>query len=150
MITANTKDGSNGDKSVLRAWAYQLDFHQALLDLGAVPGDNVTLKTKAAVVEGSDLGIKVTWAGAGRDYDISEVIVDETGKGWQPRFSGNKDRSNDKKTGCIFCLDTCPVGISSNAAYPQGSFDGGTAKFFGNDQVLPADGTPVAVSFYFK
>lgn len=141
------KDGSNGDKSILKAWANQQDFYKALVDIGGVPGNNVTLETKDAVVAGSDLQIKVTWEGAGREYDIAQVVKDEGGKGFKPRFGGNEGRAADKKTGCIFCLDSCPVGITSNAAYPQGSFDGGKVKFFGNQEVLPPDGTPVAVTF---
>ena len=144
------KEGSNGDKSVLKAWADQLDFYQALEDIGAVPGDNVTLETKNAVVEGSELKISVNWEGSSKDYTLDEIIIDESGKGFMPRFGGNKDRSASIQTGCIFCLDTCPVGITSNAAYAQGSFAGGTAKFFGNQDVLPPDGTPVAVKFTLK
>jgi Fe-S-cluster-containing hydrogenase component 2 len=66
------------------------------------------------------------------------------------RFGGNLDRSKAKQTGCILCLDTCPVGITSNASHPQGSFDGKLVEFKGNKDVLPADGTGVIVSFKLK
>lgn len=144
------KDGANGGKAVLRAWANQMDFYRALLDLGGQPGNNVTLETKEAVVEGSPLEITVTWAGAGKSYDIAELIKDTAGRGFEPRFGGNEARAREKQTGCIFCLDTCPVGITSNARYPQGSFDGGKVQFYGNKDLLPPDGTPVAVTFRLR
>ncbi|WP_338818003.1 hypothetical protein MTCOM_18880 [Moorella thermoacetica] len=144
------KDGSNGDKAILKAWVSPQDFYKALADIGGVPGNNVTLETKNAVVEGSDLQMKVTWEGAGREYDFAQIVKDDAGRGFKPRFGGNEERAAAKKTGCIFCLDSCPVGITSNAAYPQGSFDSGKVKFFGNQELLPPDGTPVAVIFSLK
>lgn len=140
------KDGKNGDKSIFVAYANQNDFHSALEEIGAVPGDNLTLETEDTV-EGSELEIYVTWEGAGKEFSVNEIIVDSTGKSFAPKFGGNKVRAADIKTGCIFCLDSCPVGISSNSSHPQKSFDGGHVEFKGNQEVLPADGTPVVVTF---
>ena len=140
------KDGKNGDKSIFVAYANQNDFHAALEELGAVPGDNLTLETEDTV-EGSELEISVFWEGADKEYSVNEIIVDSTGKTFAPKFGGNKVRAAEIKTGCIFCLDSCPVGISSNSAHQQKSFDGGHVEFKGNQEVLPADGTPVVVTF---
>ena len=47
----------------------------------------------------------------------------------------------------ILCLDSCAVGISSNAAYPTGTTQNDEVRFFGNDKVLPKDGMRVSVIF---
>ena len=35
------------------------------------------------------------------------------------RFGGNLDNARTFHTGCILCLDSCAVGITSNASYPS-------------------------------
>lgn len=53
-----------------------------------------------------------------------------------------------KKTGCLTCLDSCPVGIISNAAYTYGAVEErNEVEFTGNADVLPEDGTYVAVTY---
>lgn len=39
------------------------------------------------------------------------------------------------------------VGIISKANQPTGTFDNGQAKFKGNREILPEDGTPVVVTY---
>lgn len=63
------------------------------------------------------------------------------------RFGGNLDNARTFHTGCILCLDSCAVGITSNASYPSGTTQGDEVRFFGNDKVLPPDGTRVSVIF---
>jgi len=115
-FTENTRhasvntDGSNGAKSVLTAYATPEDFYNALIEIGAKPGENMTPDNAAEThVEGSKIGATVTWEGAGKDYDINEVITDSNGKKIDFRFGGNLERAKNKKTGCLTCLDSCPV-----------------------------------------
>jgi hypothetical protein len=143
-------EGSNCNKSILKAYSNQIDFYNAMIELGAAPGNNVTLETKKAVVEGSPLDVTVSWEGLGKEIPFRDIYIDSTNKPLDVRFGGNLDRSKAKQTGCILCLDTCPVGITSNASHPQGSFDGKLVEFKGNKDVLPADGTGVIVSFKLK
>ncbi|MDU1878969.1 MAG: YdjY domain-containing protein, partial [Finegoldia magna] len=99
-------------------------------------------------VEGSKIGATVTWEGAGKDYDINEVIKDSNGKKIDFRFGGNLERAKNKKTGCLTCLDSCPVGIISNTTYTNGAVEKrNEVKFTGNPDVLPEDGTYVAVTY---
>lgn len=45
-------------------------------------------------------------------------------------------------------MDSCPTGITSNAAFPAGAHDNlKSVTFNGNDEVLPKDGTKVIVIF---
>ena len=58
------------------------------------------------------------------------------------------DRSKAKNTGCLTCLDSCPVGIISNSAYTNGAVENTKeVKFTGNQDVLPEDGTYVATVY---
>ncbi len=40
-------------------------------------------------VEGTPIKVEVTWNGAGRNYDINEVVKDSNGKQINFRFGGN-------------------------------------------------------------
>ena len=142
-------DGSNGAKSVLTAYATPEEFYNALIEIGAKPGENMNPDNATTThVEGSKIGATVTWEGAGKDYDINEVIKDSNGKKIEFRFGGNSERAKTKKTGCLTCLDSCPVGIISNTTYTYGAVEKrNEVKFTGNPDVLPEDGTYVAVTY---
>lgn len=142
------KDGSNGSKSILKAYANQNDLYDALIAIGAKAGNNVKLDSPAGTaVEGDKLNVTVTWAGANKEIPFGDIVVDSTKKPFDVRFGGNQANAKDKKTGCILCLDSCPVGITSNAAHPFKDFDSGKVQFLANKDVLPKDGTPVIVTF---
>lgn len=144
------KDGSNGDKSILKAWANQNDYYNALIDIGAKAGNNLTPKT-STTVQGDPLDVTITWKGAAKEIPIYDAVIDSQNKKVADfRFGGNQELAKSKNTGCILCLDSCPVGIASNATYPQMSFDNKQVEFRGNKAVLPADGTPVIVTFKLK
>ena len=143
------KDGRFGDKPVFIALANQNDFYQAMKTIGAKPGNNMTLKNGAETqVEGDKIKIDVTWNGAPKSYDINEVITDSNGKPIDMRFGGNEATAKSFNTGCIACLDSCPVGIISNHTYTNGAVEKrDEVVFHGNKEVLPPDGTSVAISF---
>jgi ferredoxin len=149
-------EGANGDKAIFRAFANHEDLYQALIDIGARAGDNMTMENRETTkVEGDAFDVTVAWPGAGKDVTVAvpldEAITDSNGTPLDIRFGGNLTNAQDKKTGCLICLDSCPVGITSNAAYTFGAVE--TRKevgFTGNSEVLPADGTYVAVTLKLK
>lgn len=143
------KDGSNGAKSVFTAYGNHADFYNALIEIGAKPGDNMTPDNATTTkVEGTALNLKVTWNGAGKEYDVNEVIKDSNGNKIVFKFGGNLERAKAKNTGCLACLDSCPVGIISNTAYSYGAVEQTKeAKFTANKDVLPEDGTYVATIY---
>lgn len=148
------KDGSNGEKAILRSLDDQKTFYDALVKLGATPGNNVKLTDMAAdkdhgvAVDGDKLDVYIKWDGQ-KEIPFSDVIKASEGgnTNLDVRFGGNLQASEEKKTGCILCLDSCAVGITSNANYKTGSTQNNVVQFFGNDKVLPADGTKVQVIF---
>lgn len=142
-------EGSNGTKSVFTSYGTPEDFLQGLLDIGAEAGNNMTPENATeTTVEGSPIKMEVTWAGADKTYDVNEVIKDSNGKKIDFKFGGNLERAKNKKTGCLTCLDSCPVGIVSNAAYTYGAVEKrNEVTFTGNADVLPEDGTYVATIY---
>jgi len=142
----NYKEGKNGPKALFQTPGKETDVYDALIKLGARPGDNLKVETaKGQTVEGQPLLVTVTWDGAEKEYDITEVVTDSTGKQIAYKFGGNLDAAKQYMTGCMLCLDSCPVGIASNAAHPYGSFDEKKVEFRGNDKLL-ADGKVVTIS----
>ncbi|ELV55835.1 hypothetical protein EC991775_2177 [Escherichia coli 99.1775] len=111
----------------------------------AVASD-VPLNLDVALLDIND--ISVNWQGAAKTYSFDEVIVDSNGKKLDMRFGGNLTAAEEKKTGCLVCLDSCPVGIVSNATYTYGAVEKrGEVKFKGNASVLPANNTLATVTF---
>lgn len=147
------KDGSNGEKSVLRGLADEKEFYQALIDIGAKAGDNLTGEDMKAgpdngkSVEGDKLNVFVTWDGLDKEIPFQDIIKASEERESDFRFGGNLASAQKNNTGCVLCLDSCATGIASDAAYPTGTTQNKVVDFFGDDSVLPADGTVVKVIF---
>jgi hypothetical protein len=145
------KDGKFQDRAILKAYSNQLAFHDALLKIGAKPGNNLTKDTIGKYVEGDTLDIKATWPGLGKELSLNDIFVDENGKGFKIKFGGNRKASEEKNTGCITCLESCWISISSNANYPQTHslkrFLNPNSRFKGNANILPDDGKPVILIY---
>ncbi len=139
--------GSNGNKSIFRALVNVAPFHAALVEIGAKAGENMTFKNKEKThVQGDILLVTVTWEGAEREYDLDEVITDSNGKPHVMRFGGNLPAALKKRTGCLLCLDSCPVGVVSNFTYTYGAVEKrGEVSFMGNRNLLPPDGSAVVI-----
>ena len=142
----NFHEGSNASKALFVAYGNTIEFHDALIGLGAVPGNNLDLsdESKGKAVEGQDLEVSITWDGADREYNISEVVVDSQGKPFSFKFGGNYDLAKEYFTGCMLCMESCPIGIVSNSTY---GFSEGASEFIGNQDILPGDGTPVFITY---
>ncbi|MDF2557509.1 MAG: hypothetical protein K0R71_1337 [Bacillales bacterium] len=148
------KDGSNGEKAILRSLDDQKKFYDDLVALGATPGNNVKLTDMTAdmdhgiAVDGEKLDVYIKWEGQ-KEIPFTDIIKASKGGNTDLdiRFGGNLEAAKEKQTGCILCLDSCAVGITSNANYKTGSTQNNVVQFFGNDTVLPADGTKVQVIF---
>ncbi len=139
--------GGNGNKSVFRALVNVEPFHTALVEIGAKAGENMTFNNKEKThVQGNILLVTVTWEGAEREYDLDEVITDSNGKPLIMRFGGNLPAALKKRTGCLLCLDSCPVGIVSNFTYTYGAVEKrGEVSFMGNSNLLPPNGSVVVI-----
>lgn len=144
--------GSNGDKSVLRGLADEREFYQALIDIGAVPGNNLTMEDMklGKTVDGQKLDVFVTWEGLGKEIPFAEIIKSDDVRDMDIRFGGNFEAAKENRTGCILCLDSCPIAITSDAAYATAELDSKKIDKFIREDVLPKDGEKVSVIFRIK
>jgi hypothetical protein len=145
--------GSNGEKSVLRGLSSEKKFHDALVEIGAKPGNNVKMDDMSAgpdngkSVHGSKLNVFVVWKGSNGEIPFDDIIKASEERPSDYHFGGNLEAANTANTGCVLCLDSCAVGITSNASYPTGTTQNNVVEFFGDSNVLPPDGTRVSVIF---
>lgn len=145
--------GSNGEKAVLRGLSDEKQFHDALLAIGAKPGNNIKLDDMKAgpnngkSVEGSKLDVFVKWEGSKGEIPFQNIIRATVERPMDIRFGGNLEAAQKANTGCVLCLDSCAVGITSNAAYPTGTTQHKVSEFYGRKDILPPDGTRVSVIF---
>ena len=145
------KDGSNGEKCILRGLCSEKDFYGALISIGGQPGDNLGLPSPdGAIIDGQKVEVTVSWEGSNGEVAWSDIMTTGNGKPYVSdfRFGGNITKAYAKNTGCILCIESCPVGICSNAAYGYGVVESTkTEQFYGNPDVLPGDGTICQVTF---
>ena len=146
------KDGKLSDKSIFSSYVSPTDFYNALVEVGAEAGNNMNADNAATTKsEGSKLELTLAWAGQEGTVGIDDVVKDSNGKALDIRFSGNIDNSKEFNTGCITCLDSCFVGITSNGEYPLGAIEESkTVEFSVDADKAPADGTAVAITYTVK
>lgn len=146
------KDGKLGDKPIFKSFVDPKTFHGSLVKLGFKAGSNMTMENKETTfVQGDLLDVTVTWEGAKKEYRLDEVIKDSNGKPLLIRFGGNLSNAIQYNTGRLICLDSCPVGITSNASYTYGAVEKRKeVGFTGNKEILPPDGTLVVFNVKAK
>lgn len=146
------KDGKLSDMSIFSSFVAPTDFYNALEEVGAEAGNNMNADNAATTTsEGSKLEVTLAWKGMEDGIGVDEVIKDSNGKAIDMRFSGNIDSSKEFNTGCISCLDSCFVGITSNGAYPLGAIEETKEVSFSIDKdKAPEDATPVAITYTVK
>lgn len=146
------KDGKLSDMSIFTSYVSPEDFYNALEEVGAEAGNNMNADNASTTKsEGSKLELTLCWAGQEGSVGIDDVVKDSNEKALDIRFSGNIDNSKEFNTGCITCLDSCFVGITSNGEYPLGAIEETKEVSFSVDaDKAPEDGTPVAITYTVK
>ena len=146
------KDGKLSDMSIFSSYVSPEDFYNALEEAGAEAGNNMNADNAATTKsEGSKLELTLAWAGQEGSVGIDDVVKDSNGKALDVRFSGNLDNAKEFNTGCITCLDSCFVGITSNGEYTLGAIEQAKEVEFTVDaDKAPEDGTPVAITYTVK
>ena len=145
--------GKYGDRAVLIGLSDEREVYQALIDIGAVAGNNLKLEEYTKVsknVDGQKLDVFVTWDGLGKEIPFAEIIKSDDVRDMDIRFGGNFEAAKENRTGCILCLDSCPIAITSDAAYATAELDSKKIDKFIRDDVLPKDGEKVSVIFRIK
>lgn len=129
----------------------------ALRALGAEDGGGVPLRAWTwrrlplvpqpdSKVRGSEVRAFVSWEGAGREYELGELLEDAGGRGVELRFGGNEEHDHRWHSGCLVCLFSCPGGVVSNAAYSIRDHTREVTRFSPRSDILPPDGTALDVT----
>jgi hypothetical protein len=133
----------------------------ALEQLGAVPGNNLTMdawdKRKDAKhpaprtkIAGTPVEIFVWWKNLSAPKPLAELLNDPGGRGLDFRFGGNKDLIKHWHSGCLVCLYSCPGSKIGNAAYTVRDYATGATQFTPRPELLPKAGSEVAIIFRVK
>jgi len=144
--------GTLSEKGILKAFCGPLDFYDALVRIGARPGNNLTEQSRGQFAGGDKLRVTASVPGVRHDADLSRIFLDSTGRGFDIHFGGNRASAEERNTGCITCLESCWIGITSNAMYPLISgfrrFVRANSLFRGNPEFFTAIGDrPVILTY---
>lgn len=146
------RTGKFADKFILVSPVEPPDFHDVMVRIGAKAGNNLKTDGYGQYVAGDRLSVTASWPGLKKSLDIGDIFFDSTGKGFQIRFGGNREAAEKMKTGCLTCLESCPIAISSNAVYPHISpiqrKVNPNSHFRGKPEVLPNTESLPVVVFY--
>ena len=154
------KDGGAASEAFLTSPVSDTDLYDAMLAIGAVPGNNLTMaawkdrKDPASTapdqrVEGTPVQVLVWWEGLAAPLPLKDLLLDSGGRGIDMRFGGNKALIPEWHSGCIACLYSCPGGKVSNHAYTIRDYVSGTTKFDVNWSNVPK-GTRQALVIFRK
>lgn len=143
--------GKLADKGILLSYADPAQLHEALVRIGARPGNNLTGSSTGKFVAGDRLELTATWPGLGKELPLQEIFEDESGRGFNIRFGGNLASAGREHTGCLTCLESCWIAITSNDRYPFISalkrLVAPNSRFRGRKEILPADRQPVIIGY---
>ncbi len=166
--------GGTSPFALIETPADDLAFHDALIQLGGQPGNNLTMAAwterhdehslvSRETVTGSSLDIHLSWetnpigipAVQAFQHPFEDMPAPrpqtlDSRLDW--RFGGNRDRWFNRiplapRPGCLVCLYSCPSGKVSNSALSIHDYVTTPSRFAANTDILPADGTLVIVSF---
>ena len=61
----------------MRSFADEREVYQALIDIGAVPGNNLTMEDMKLekTVDGQKLDVFITWDGLGKEIPFEDIII---------------------------------------------------------------------------
>ena len=137
---------------VLISLTDEREFYQALKDIGRVEGNNLTMEDMilSKAVKGEPLDIFVTWDGLGKEIPFEDIIKSSENRMMIVRFGGNFEAAKSNRTGCILCLDSCPIAITSDSSYTTAELENKKIDKYIREDVLHPDGSKVSVIFRMK
>lgn len=155
------RGGSSWRTALFVAYVDDADFHDAMVSIGAVPGNNLSEAawqerynpdslSPDQHIQGTPVEILVCWPGLKKPVPITELIDDPGAKGLHFRFGGNKSIIPVWKSGCIACLYSCPGGKVGNQAYTIRDYVKNTTQFTLKKHLIPKKTTPAMLIFRIK
>ena len=146
-------DGFNKGKAVLSCIAPAKSVYEAMIEAGFEPGarneEEFSLENGEKLEEGQKINVTLTWEGQDEPVNMVDCVVLDNGSrpDVQVLFHGNKANFEKNYSGCVTCLDSCFVGITSNCKYGFLNVENNNPNILGDSTVLPDGGTVVKVTF---
>jgi hypothetical protein len=142
------KGGRKSHEALLSTFASDTEVYDALISLGAKPGNNLTQevwderknpesKAPERRVEGDSVVSLVWWQGLKDPLPLSALLHNPSGKPVDLRFGGHKSLIPIWKSGCIICMQSCPGAKISNHTCTIRDYVEGKATFTVNEAVVP-------------
>ena len=136
-------------------------LHAALVEIGAMPGDALTMETwkqrhdpKSLApdqhIQGTPISIGLLWGEHNEPIPLSRLLEDPGGRGFDFRFGGHLANIPVWKSGCGVCLYSCPGAKVGNATYTVRDFVNNATRFRLHPDLFPAEGTPVTLVFRLR
>ncbi len=146
--------GNTAKKALINTPVPDKELLDALIELGAQPGNNLTQATwderhnpnspePDKQVEGTPVEIFVSWND--KSYPACQLFRDLSPEQFSIRVGGHAELIPVWRSGCITCLFSCPGGKTSNAAFTIRNQAKDHMTFWANETILPPDGTEVKI-----
>ena len=150
------KGGKMAPFALLQAEVSDRQVISALEDLGAKPGNNLSMDAwnerenrknpePDTLIAGSSVEILLRLPGRSTLVPLSAVLLDSAGRGLEMRYGGNEENIPKWKSGCIVCLYSCPGSKVGNSRYTVRDYAKGVTRFRVKPGALPEDRTSVGV-----
>ena len=150
--------GRASGKALIETEASDSDILAALVEAGAVPGNNLPRDTwlkrndpdnpsPDMKVEGSQVAFSIRWDGLEEPVSLDSILEWDEPATFLPRVGGHADQIPYWKSGCVLCLFSCPGGKTSNAGATIRQQVHGKVTWHAREDNTPPDGTPVEILF---
>jgi hypothetical protein len=153
------RQGGASSDALLKSFADDVTIYDALVKIGAVPGNNLTVDTWEARyhesnpapdmrIKGTPVEVLIYWEGLENPIPIDKIFNDPGGRGLDFRFGGNKSFIPLWNSGCILCLYSCPGSKVGNHEYTVRDYVKNTTSFsLKYERLPPKKDIPVIVIF---
>lgn len=150
------QNGGASGKALIESKIADDEILNQLIRLGATAGNNLPKETwlernnpnhpaPDLKVQGTKIDISITWSGLTSPIPIQDLFESTGQAGFEPRLGGHADQISYWKSGCIFCLFSCPGGRISNAGATIRQQTHQDIQWTANESILPEDSTPVEI-----
>ena len=156
------QNGFNKGKAILTSYCTPDDLYNGLIKAGGVSWSKsagITLnngeKNTVSNAENknfSKIDVAVSWGN--ETHNLSDCLTTSKNGSTAPDvdmiFTGNTKAAAKTPSGCMVCMDSCYIGMIANCAYGLCVIDQGNPTLYAREDILPADGNVVKVTFTIK
>lgn len=151
--------GKAGKDALFTSYPSDSQVHQALVKIGAIPGNNLTMETwnkrkskkskePDKRVEGTHIGVK--FIHKGKVFTPEEILIDGNKKTFDFRFGGNLSFIPLWQSGCVICLQSCPGSKIGNHTYTIRDLVKKIPDFKIKKDISIKDGNEVTIRFFLE